>query len=253
MDYEKMYNEAQERAKRILCNLPEGAASISDIENIFPELRESEDERIRKAIIKSIEEDSSVYEQEVSKEQMLAYLEKQKELPFVKDVVPGLPGLYFYDGERMHFQGNPATEENPYDFAMSQQEKQKEQKYIGLSETDKFFLEGVANVLVDNEYKDAAKRLRDLSESLYLQPKAGWSEEDERLMKTSISFLKDFADTGWENAVECIDWLKYLRPSWKPTYEQMEALRKAVNKLADTEVADSVRLSIMYDHLKELM
>ena len=49
------------------------------LHNIFPELRESEDERIRKAIIKSIEEDSSVYEQEVSKESMLAYLEKQKE------------------------------------------------------------------------------------------------------------------------------------------------------------------------------
>ena len=50
-----------------------------------------------------------------------------------------------------------------------------------------------------------------------------------------------------------IDWLKSLRPSWKPTYEQIEALRKAVNKLADTEVADSVRLSIMYDNLKELI
>ena len=52
-------------------------------------------------------------------------------------------------------------------------EKRKEQKYIGLSETDKFFLQTVAVVLDDNEYKDAAKRLRDLSESLYLQPKAG--------------------------------------------------------------------------------
>lgn len=39
----------------------------------------SYDDRIRKAIIKSIEEDSSVYEQEVSKKQMIAYLEKQKD------------------------------------------------------------------------------------------------------------------------------------------------------------------------------
>lgn len=35
-----------------------------------------------------------------------------------------------------------------------------------------------------------------------------WSEDEERLIKTSISFLKDFADKGYENAVECIDWLK---------------------------------------------
>lgn len=33
-------------------------------------------------------------------------------------------------------------------------------------------------------------------------------EDEERLINTSISFLKDFADKGYENAVECIDWLK---------------------------------------------
>ena len=44
------------------------------------------------------------------------------------------------------------------------------------------------------------------------QNPAEWSEEDEeRLINTSISFLKDFADKGYENAVECIDWLKSLR------------------------------------------
>jgi len=34
------------------------------------------------------------------------------------------------------------------------------------------------------------------------------SEDEERLINTSVSFLKDFADKGYENAVECIDWLK---------------------------------------------
>lgn len=32
--------------------------------------------------------------------------------------------------------------------------------------------------------------------------------DDERLRKTAISFLKDFAEQGYENAVECIDWLE---------------------------------------------
>lgn len=32
--------------------------------------------------------------------------------------------------------------------------------------------------------------------------------EDERLRKTTIAFLKDFAEQGYENAVECIDWLE---------------------------------------------
>ena len=33
------------------------------------------------------------------------------------------------------------------------------------------------------------------------------SKNDERLRKTAIAFLKDFAKQGYENATECIDWL----------------------------------------------
>ena len=33
-------------------------------------------------------------------------------------------------------------------------------------------------------------------------------KDDERLRKTTIDFLKEFADKGYENAVECIDWLE---------------------------------------------
>ena len=34
------------------------------------------------------------------------------------------------------------------------------------------------------------------------------NKDDERLRKTTIDFLKEFADKGYENAVECIDWLE---------------------------------------------
>lgn len=34
------------------------------------------------------------------------------------------------------------------------------------------------------------------------------TDENERVRNTAISFLKEFADKGYENAVECIDWLK---------------------------------------------
>ena len=36
-------------------------------------------------------------------------------------------------------------------------------------------------------------------------------KDNERLRKTSIAFLQHFADKGYENAVECIDWLKSLK------------------------------------------
>lgn len=44
INYQKKYNEAQERAKMILCNISEGER-CNDIETIFPELAESEDEK----------------------------------------------------------------------------------------------------------------------------------------------------------------------------------------------------------------
>lgn len=34
------------------------------------------------------------------------------------------------------------------------------------------------------------------------------NKDDERLRKNTISFLKEFADLGYENAIECIDWLE---------------------------------------------
>ena len=49
------------------------------------------------------------------------------------------------------------------------------------------------------------------------------NKDDERLRKTAIDFLKDFAEQGYENAVECIDWLEkqgeeYIVSSDKPTW-----------------------------------
>lgn len=78
MDYEKKYKEALERAKMILCNVCEGSASANDIETIFPELAESDDERIRKEIIHYILYKASGISAE-QEHAWIAYLEKQKE------------------------------------------------------------------------------------------------------------------------------------------------------------------------------
>lgn len=51
---------------------------------------------------------------------------------------------------------------------------------------------------------------RDWFEKRFKSLRPSWKpfKDEERLINTSISFLKDFADKGYENAVECIDWLK---------------------------------------------
>lgn len=82
MDYEQKYKDALERAKGLLEGMDEGDyfASSGDIENIFPELKESEDERIRKGLIKAVSgilKGNTLYGTDVTREEALAWLEKQ--------------------------------------------------------------------------------------------------------------------------------------------------------------------------------
>ena len=83
MNYEKKYKEALERAKGLLEGMDEGdyLASSEDIENIFPELAESEDERIRKELIAIYSVGAKVNAKtgDISDKDIVAWLEKQKE------------------------------------------------------------------------------------------------------------------------------------------------------------------------------
>ena len=81
MDYEKMYKEALERAK-IEINTKGIGETVNLCEQLFPELAESEDERIRKALVKLLTVASEAYlihSTGIKKESYLAWLEKQKE------------------------------------------------------------------------------------------------------------------------------------------------------------------------------
>jgi len=123
MDYEKLYKDALERAREMSA-LPDDRATI---EYIFPELAESEDERIRKHLISLVKN-------------------------------------WDKDGIFSKYTSNP----NDIKKILAWLEKQVEQK-------------------------------------------SGWDEDDERLRKTSIAFLQEFAAKGYENAIECMDWLKSLK------------------------------------------
>lgn len=100
---------------------------IEAIQTLIPELAESEDERIIKTLIDALKTSKSVGElkfilPEPTRKDCIAYLEKQKEPVVNKE------GMYYYLGGKFIYCDYPAIEGNPYDFAMNQQEKQKEQK-----------------------------------------------------------------------------------------------------------------------------
>ena len=77
--YEKKYKEALNKAKDMLSHKE---IRREDMEYLFPELKESEDEKIRKALLNTVKYyhfKESPYMFDISKEQVIAWLEKQKE------------------------------------------------------------------------------------------------------------------------------------------------------------------------------
>ena len=130
----KAYDEAIERTKKLYSN---GIA-----EEIFPELKESEDEKIRKEII-SILRNAYWTSNRNRFNELVAWLEKQKD-------------------------------------------KDKDKLIQELGEYKVKYTQEVLEKYINNMS----------------------NKDDERLRKTAIAFLKDFAEQGYENAVECIDWLE---------------------------------------------
>ena len=81
MNYEEKYKEALERAKKMLASKRSVIVEKQALETIFPELAESEDERIRKDLIHWVKTNISYERMPVgmnySNECVLAWLEKQ--------------------------------------------------------------------------------------------------------------------------------------------------------------------------------
>lgn len=81
MDYKEKYEQALEKAKQN-CLYPVNKPFISTLEEIFPELAESEDERIRKEIvefIKRTDKGQAIILDDDDVKGWIAWLKKQKQ------------------------------------------------------------------------------------------------------------------------------------------------------------------------------
>ena len=83
MNYEQKYKEALERAKSKIKNDKDHVLYEDDVIEIFPELAESEDERIRKSILEHIQLCS---ESIPNRDIWIAWLEKQGEQKSINDL-----------------------------------------------------------------------------------------------------------------------------------------------------------------------
>lgn len=251
MDYKEEYQKALERARK---GLP--------IDEVFPELKESEDERIRKELIEAIER-ARVFDidKEVA-DRWISYLEKQKEQ---ERIVPEREATDF-EIEVHEIIAQARSDKRLADKDVLEQfekeascalmwkaekqlrnaEKQKEQKDVSAStmapgcwqgeeksaewsDEDEVKLNDVIRLIensgnVKSIIKHYTDFLKALPERFSLQPKQEWSEEDEKMFNSLCTVLH-----GGLSSIpteQYIYWLKSLSPQfhWKPSEEQMKAL-----------------------------
>jgi len=261
MDYEKKYKEALERARVIHKLAKDGSNPIwYNYEEIFPELAESEDERIIKTIHEYIKNRNWMLNGP-TQDEVLAWLEKQKKC-HPDDVLNCTYQEGFEDGFKA---GREVERRNSSDDDFMKprmqepwnKEKQKEEEgyeIIPVESTLEYklgFNAGKESVKQKEQKPDDDVLHRTYQEGFddglnyrlkgigvrYVkdeQKPVEWSEEDEGMLSRcikSIDCSKQFADSeAFKKAKDKeIDWLNSLRPQlhWKPSEEQMEELNKA--------------------------
>lgn len=254
--------------------IPENMEAEIKDGKIIVRKKESEDERIRKEIIKIVEEyyiSCNSQSANDRKQKLIAYLEKQRE-PMVDS-----KGLYYYDGEKIIYCGFYSTEENPYDFAMNQQEGQKPAEYEEDSndETKQGSLSAditesirtgrigtLKNLLSYLKYERKTTQeeiklsfipcIENLLEEIKQKP-AEWSKEEH------INYTSD-APLGFDNDMNPI-YPPILQlaigPSknppinhWKPSKEQLTALESTMYDYKDVPWYNN--LSSLYNDLEKL-
>ncbi len=270
----------EEAIERIKTRYDKWALDDKDLEAIqctFPELTESEDERIRKELVAVLKD---LILPDDQRRRFLDYLERQKKNIEKEYVFRPLAGTDITiaaeqairsanKGDRLVLAFNGAyipvrkgcDANKIVDIYNTFIEKQKEQTPAEWN-----------NATINGEPIPTETQSVDIS-------LAEWSKEDKQMIERLITRLNWIT---FNTRTDCtssnitffdeINWLKSLRPQpkrdckgcamflngkctkphWKPSEEQVEALGRAVKKLAKSDVADSVRLSIIYDNLKKL-
>ena len=237
--YEKKYKNALELAKDYFkANQRLGELEENDmLSDIFPELKKSEDERVRKAIVATIHLYYGEPLEDEAKE-MIAWLEKQSEQ------------ILANSAKTCKDEQKP-TDEEMKTLLRTEYEKGRadaiaEMQNPAWSEEDEEELDIAISTLKEAGQHDSAKWLKSLKDKV--QPK--WSEDDARLLDNCISLIEDIPCTEEEQ-----NWLKSLRPQsqWKPSDEQMKALHD-MNLIGNISYAGQGKVLIeLYNDLKRLL
>jgi hypothetical protein len=193
------------------------------IEYLFPELKESEDEKIRKVLYKRIirydpNNEILIKEEGISQKQFLAWLEKQGK-------------QNFYTSETMN-------EKEDFDNSFTRM-MEKEQK--PWSEKDENMIEDTIQFIekgwTDNGKSHLIPWLKSLKGKLQPQPKQEWSKLDNRIEDCIGMCLTDISEKRFDDfktsLKECLDWLHSLKDRiwYQPTQEWSEEDERKIDRI----------------------
>ena len=219
MNYEEKYKEALERAKKLHDSYNLMHISVDEIEQIFPELAESEDERIMSRIIdgfKNFSRSASKWNN-IPVEEVIACLEKQEEQK----------QEWSEDDSDILRDAICATDILAKDF-------KKDNPHLAKT------------------LRVAKEWLESLPERFTLPIKQEWDEFNENCLKRAIWYVENPAPSVVKDT-NLVLWLKSLRPSWKPSEEQMKALLNIEGDLRAFQYNDKAKIiAELYEQLKRL-
>lgn len=277
MDYEKKYKESLEKARQKTTNInrKDRVYYVEDIEELFPELRESEDERIRKKLISLFQSDITEQFGEFTNEQFIAWLEKQGEQKPTEKVEPK-----FKIGDTIvNKNGDKCTITNrcllyqyysdsnhSHEIKFSEQDKwklveQKPEQNPAWSEEDEKKVNKLVSLCTNLQNSNTQlysvslefQELIDWLKSLKPQPRQEWSEDDEKMLKDTISCLSAYKEPDISKGLcyqEQIDWLKSLKP--QPRQEWSKEDERMLTSIIDDTVQEAILDNSQINWLKSL-
>ena len=225
MDYEKKYKEAQGWIEKIYPTLQH--EQQMEAEAFFPELAESKDERIRKAIINvfSTHKDYEMFFG-ASVEDIRTWLEKQGEqkASYTTIVETGNGGINALVTRELSnscdYEEKPADKVEPFD------------KYEGLTDFERTLADtcigwigeelGWKQYIKDNAdvlLKIAVEKFNSVQDVPFEQ-KPAWSEEDEVKINRIVACLENLNVADNDILLKDVDWLKSLKDRVQPQPNQ---------------------------------
>lgn len=193
MDYKEKYEMALEGIQEILGS---GEDSIKmsrlqqRLQGIFPELKESEDEKIRQFLIHEVTEtsDEIMSYRNMNKKDVLAWLEKQ---------------------------GEKGTNGNDREIPNS-----------AWNEEDELRMENILSVIEGHGYPMEVEWIKSIKDRIH--PNQEWSEDDEMMIKFALTHFRLEGATEDSDIIKWLKSLRPQK-QWKPTEGQMGVIEAVIN------------------------